>query len=232
MVTLMPGELDSLHIAFGALQTEVKTLAATVSAHQESTTREQRLVHDIVVATSEAVRNLARIVDEIKPLAEDYREKRAEARGAARLAGWLYTAAAAGGGIVVAAALKAMEWVSARPHLPVLVFIVVMIWAGSAAFSQEHRHGDELIYGVTGRFYETWDRPDQPGSSCCNRHDCDTAVDVKQVDGRWWARKKGGGPLMSIPAAKVEQRRDSPDGQSHLCAIGSTVLCFLPGGGT
>jgi hypothetical protein len=101
-----------------------------------------------------------------------------------------------------------------------------------SALAQEHRHGDELIYGATGKFYETWMRPDQPASSCCNRHDCDTAVDVKQVDGRWWARKKNGGPLMSIPPEKVEQGRDSPDGQSHLCSIGSTVLCFLPGGGT
>jgi hypothetical protein len=100
------------------------------------------------------------------------------------------------------------------------------------ALAQEHQHGADTIYGATGRFYETWMRPDQPASSCCNRHDCDTAVDVKQVNGRWWARKKGGGPLMSIPPEKVEQGRDSPDGQSHICSVGSTVLCFLPGGGT
>lgn len=100
------------------------------------------------------------------------------------------------------------------------------------ALAQEHHHPSETIYGATGRFYETWMRPDQPASSCCNRHDCETAVDVKQIEGRWWARKKSGGPLMSIPPEKVEQRRDSPDGQSHICSVGSTVLCFLPGGGT
>lgn len=132
MVALMPAEIDGLHIAFGALQTEVKTLAASVAEHQASTVREQRLVHDIVVATSEAVRNLARIVDEIKPLAEDYREKRAEARGAARLAGWLYTAAAAAGGFVVVIASKAMEWLAARPHIPVLVILGFMLWAARA----------------------------------------------------------------------------------------------------
>lgn len=99
------------------------------------------------------------------------------------------------------------------------------------AMAQEHRHPDEMIYGATGRFYETWMRPDQPRSSCCNRHDCDTAVDVKQIEGQWWARKKNGGPLMSIPAEKVEQGRDSPDGQSHVCSIGSTVLCFIAGAG-
>lgn len=100
------------------------------------------------------------------------------------------------------------------------------------AHAQEHQHPGITIEGATGEFYRTWERPDMAGASCCNRSDCDTAVDVKQIDGRWWARKKNGGPLMSIPPEKVEQRRDSPDGQSHVCSVGSTVLCFLPGGGT
>ncbi len=74
-------------------------------------------------------------------------------------------------------------------------------------------------------------RPDQPASSCCNRHDCDVAVDLKVINGVLWARKKGGGPLISIPPEKIELGRDSPDGQSHLCAIGSTPLCFIAGAG-
>lgn len=113
-------------------------------------------------------------------------------------------------------------------HVVPLCLLLALLPSGAWA---QHQHPSEMIYGATGRFYETWERPDQPGSSCCNRHDCDTAIDVKQIDGRWWARKKNGGPLMSIPAEKVEQRRDSPDGQSHLCAIGSTVLCFVAGAG-
>lgn len=100
-----------------------------------------------------------------------------------------------------------------------------------AALAQEHRHQNETIYGATAKFYETWDRPDMPGSSCCNRSDCDVAIDVKKVQGQWWARKKGGGALISIPPEKIEQNRDSPDGQSHLCAIGGTVICFLPAAG-
>jgi hypothetical protein len=231
MVALMPDDVNDLRIAFGALQAEVKSLSAMVSLHQESTTREQRLVHDIVVATSEAVRNLARIVDEMRPLTEDYREKRAEARGAARLAGWLYTAAAAAGGFVVVIASKAMEWLAARPHIPVLVILGFMLWAAKA-LAEEHQHDTGAVYGATGRFYETWMRPDQPESSCCNRHDCDTAVDVKQIDGRWWARKKSGGPLMSIPPEKIEQTRDSPNGESHICSIGTSVLCFVLGSGS
>jgi hypothetical protein len=70
-------------------------------------------VHDIVVASSEAVRNLAATVAEMKPLTDDYRETRAQARGAKRLLVAMY--AAAGAGI-----LKAIDWVlsllQARPH--------------------------------------------------------------------------------------------------------------------
>lgn len=100
------------------------------------------------------------------------------------------------------------------------------------AHAQEHQHPSGTIHGATGEFYRTWDMPDKPGASCCNQSDCEVAVDVKQVAGRWWARKQSGGPLVSIPPEKVEQNRDSPDGRSHVCAIGTTVLCFLPGGGT
>lgn len=110
-------------------------------------------------------------------------------------------------------------------------FVALILVAPTAAVAQEHKHQNETIYGATGRFYETWMRPDQPLSSCCNRHDCDVAVDVKVIDGKLWARKRNGGPLISIPAEKIERGRDSPDGQSHLCAAGSTPLCFIAGTG-
>lgn len=113
----------------------------------------------------------------------------------------------------------------------VILLALLLLYPLAHANAQEHQHPGGTIHGATGQFYETWMRPDKPTSSCCNRQDCDTAIDVKQVDGRWWARKKGGGALMSIPPEKVEQGRDSPDGQSHVCSIGSTVLCFLPAGG-
>jgi hypothetical protein len=109
---------------------------------------------------------------------------------------------------------------------------LLLLYPLAHASAQEHQHSGVTIHGVTGQFYETWMRPDMPSSSCCNKADCDVAVDVKQIAGKWWARKKSGGPMTSIPAEKIEQRRDSPDGQSHLCAVGTTVFCFLPGGGT
>lgn len=60
---------------------------------EESSTREHRIVHDIVKATSDAVRTLDAKVDEMKPLTDDYRERRAEARGAAKLIHFMYVMA-------------------------------------------------------------------------------------------------------------------------------------------
>jgi hypothetical protein len=112
------------------------------------------------------------------------------------------------------------------------LLLLALLLLYPSAHAQEHQHPTGIIHGATGHFYETWQRPDMPSSSCCNKADCDVAVDVKQIAGQWWARKRSGGPMTSIPAEKIEQRRDSPDGQSHLCAVGTTVFCFLPGGGT
>lgn len=113
-----------------------------------------------------------------------------------------------------------------------LIAMALLLLFYPLAHAQEHQHPGVTIQGATGAFYETWMRPDMPSSSCCNRADCDVAIDVKQIAGQWWARKKSGGPMTSIPAEKIEQRRDSPDGLSHLCSVGTTVFCFLPAGGT
>ena len=109
----MPGELDDLSLAIGALQADVRTLSRTVRDNQEAATDEHRKVHDIVVATSEAVRLLTKTIAEMKPLTDDYRERRAEARGAAR---FLNAAYALGGGSVAVGVGKLMEWFNARPH--------------------------------------------------------------------------------------------------------------------
>lgn len=111
-VVLMPGEIDQISLAIGKLESGMETLAVTVRDNQEASTREHRIVHDIVVATSEAVRNLAAKVAEIEPLTSDYREKRAEKRGATRLVHWLYVS---GGGIAGAITAKAIEIFGAKP---------------------------------------------------------------------------------------------------------------------
>lgn len=109
----MPAELNDLSVAIGALQADVKSLARTVATNQKASTREHRLVHDIVVATSESVRVIAAKVATMEPLTEDYREKRAEARGAARLTHWIYVT---GGGIAGAVASKAVDIFTFKPH--------------------------------------------------------------------------------------------------------------------
>jgi len=109
----MSGELHELSVAIGELKAEMRIVAERVRDNQEVATAEHRAVHDIVVSVSETVRNLAADIAEMKPLTDDYREKRAEARGAARFlkAGW-----ALAGGSVAFAMGKAVEFFSARPH--------------------------------------------------------------------------------------------------------------------
>lgn len=102
----MSGEYNQLSQDIGGLKANVETLTRTVEANQEASTREHRIVHDIVVATSEAVRNLAAVVAEMKPLTDDYREKRAEARGAARMAKIVYATVATGAGMFGAFIMK------------------------------------------------------------------------------------------------------------------------------
>jgi hypothetical protein len=109
----MTGELHELSVAIGEMKAELRIVAQTVRDNQESSTEEHRKVHDIVVATSEAVRNIAADVAEMKPLTDDYREKRAEARGAAR---FLKAGYALAGGSIAVGLGKAVEWFSARPH--------------------------------------------------------------------------------------------------------------------
>jgi chromosome segregation ATPase len=100
----MSGDLHDLSLLIGGLQADIKNLANEVREHKTETTEEHRKVHNIVDAMSEAVRNLTHIVAEMKPLTDDYREKRAEARGVKRMLILVYTAA--GAGIV-----KALDWV-------------------------------------------------------------------------------------------------------------------------
>jgi hypothetical protein len=93
----------------------------------------------------------------------------------------------------------------------------------------QHMHGHEVIPDSVGRFYSNWDRPDQPGVSCCNLLDCAPVSEVRHANGRWSARRARDGKWLSIPPEKVEQNRDSPDGRSHLCSMGEAVFCFVPG---
>lgn len=109
----MPGELHELSVAIGELQKGMSVLEDAVRENQEKSTAEHREVHDIVTAMAESVRNIAKDVAQMKPLTEDYREKRAEARGARR---FLNAAYALGGGTVAMIGSELVKWFMARPH--------------------------------------------------------------------------------------------------------------------
>jgi len=109
----------------------------------------------------------------------------------------------------------------------VATIMMIALLAGSA--SAQHMHGNDEIPGSVGAFYETWTRPDMPHVSCCNRMDCAPVSEVRQINGRWSARRKSDGKWLSIPPEKVEQNRDSPDGRSHMCSMGEQVFCFVAG---
>lgn len=129
-VAVMSGEIDHLSRMIGRIEEQIKTLFIQLRELEENSTREHRTVHDIVVATSEAVRNLAHKVDEMKPqtdavpslrtkvdemkpLTDDYRERRAEARGAAKLAHALYAVV---GGLIGSGMTWVIQMITAKPH--------------------------------------------------------------------------------------------------------------------
>jgi chromosome segregation ATPase len=119
---LMAADESRVFAAIGSLETQIKHLSERFDALEERTTVEQNKVHDIVDATSEAVRNLTRLIAEMKPLTDDYRERRAEQRGEDRInervSKYLYAAASAIGGIVVFAAGKIFDWLTKQPPPP------------------------------------------------------------------------------------------------------------------
>ena len=110
----MSGDLHQISVEIGHLKSDVKGLTKLVSETREESRSEHRKVHDIIDALSESVRGLADHVKEMKPLTDDYREKRAEARGRQGLLQALW---ALGGGTVAMLGSKAWDlWLSIRPH--------------------------------------------------------------------------------------------------------------------
>lgn len=110
---LVSEDVGKLHAAVGSLRTEVKNLLDKFEELKESTITEQRKVHDIVVAQSEAVRNLDRDIREMKPLTDDYRERRAEWRGAWKFVIALYVSI---GGLITLALGKLFDWITTLRH--------------------------------------------------------------------------------------------------------------------
>lgn len=100
------------------------------------------------------------------------------------------------------------------------------------AFAQhQHPPQDQAIHE---RFYKDWMMPDAPFVSCCNEKDCKPAQSKFENDG-WLARWKDEDPWFPVPASKVDETRDSPDGRSHMCgayvrySAVFVVFCFVRG---
>jgi len=126
---LMPADEDRLFVALRLVQGQMSDLRDDLQSLRESSTEEHRKVHDIVVAMSESVRNLARLVDEMKPLTDDYREKRAEARGAAKFATALWVAV---GGFIMFAVTKLSDLFTTRPPHPIIVALLLVLSTSQA----------------------------------------------------------------------------------------------------
>lgn len=98
----------------------------------------------------------------------------------------------------------------------------------------QHQHPKEHE-DLHTKFYSTWMMPDNPAISCCSNKDCAPAQS-KQVNGIWYGKRASDLNWRKIPNSKIEINRDSPDGQSHMCApivLGDTdtVYCFILGAG-
>jgi hypothetical protein len=117
----------------------------------------------------------------------------------------------------------------------VCVLWLIATWPAKAEEHNGHRPQDMELHH---KFYKTWMMPDNRAISCCHDEDCKPA-EAKQIDGKWYARQEGDqGNFTPIPAHKIEQERDTPDGRNHLCGrrygfnTGDfTVFCFIFGNG-
>ena len=109
------------------------------------------------------------------------------------------------------------------------IVLALLALGATAALAEPHEHNS-----AHGRFYPTWRMPDAPQLSCCDNQDCAPAASRYQ-GGRWEARWSDTDEWVPIPAAKVEQEQDTPDGRSHMCGrwlVGEFVVyCFMRGGG-
>jgi hypothetical protein len=120
--------------------------------------------------------------------------------------------------------------------------LICVIWLALVAFAlpalgAEHRGHRPQDMELHKKFYSTWMLPDRFWIPCCYDQDCQPAAS-KFEDGSWWAKWDDMQKWVEIPAEKIEENRDSPDGRSHMCGrqswlseSGFDVFCFVRGGG-
>jgi hypothetical protein len=98
--------------------------------------------------------------------------------------------------------------------------------AFAPAAEAQHRHPPRDV-PIHEQFYSTWQMPDHPHRSCCNRGDC-YPTEIRIVDGVIFAKRREDGKFIAVPAQKVERNRENPDGRNHLCAPPPTTASYPP----
>ncbi len=115
--------------------------------------------------------------------------------------------------------------------VPFLLLLMLTPALADGIPNPPHQHPPQDT-AIHERFYSGWMRPDKPNESCCNLRDCAPAKSVRRIGNRWEAQRESDDTWVVVPPEKIEQRRDSPDGRSHLCSRGLSVFCFVAGSGT
>lgn len=249
------GEVHELSRAIGKLEEAVERLTDSQDRETETAERRHRELTESIAAVSASNRTLAGDVEaiehdirEMRPLVDDYRETRDQAKGAARLAKFIWAGMVALGATIA----QVVDWIMS--HLPKVVIVVVLVGAATVLVALARADGPQgkLYPSIHGRshppsdmpmheqFYSTWFMPDNPRKSCCNKADC-YPTEIEMRGGKIFARRREDGKFILVPASKVERNRDNPDGRNHLCAPppsltplyypADTVFCFALGGG-
>jgi len=219
---LMPADEDRLFVALRLVQGQMSDLRDDLQSLRESSTEEHRKVHDIVVAMSESVRNLARLVDEMKPLTDDYREKRAEARGAAKFATALWVAV---GGFIMFAVTKLSDLFTTRPH-PIIIALLLVLSTSQALARDDGRYAQAPLNG--------WFSQLRSGKGlCCDGADGKRVNDVDYDRDATGYRVRLDGQWVRVPddaIVDVPNRAGFAMVWPYTDADGKvTIRCFMPG---
>lgn len=115
-----------------------------------------------------------------------------------------------------------------------LYILLLLLVCGVILFlpARARSHDDNHLRGHTqyhAEFYSKWTQ--ENGGSCCNNADCAPLDDAR-------FRVRGEQVEVLIESEWVQVPREkirpfvAPDMNSHLCHIGTTIYCFVFGGGT
>ncbi|MEO8630876.1 MAG: hypothetical protein ABI612_22680, partial [Betaproteobacteria bacterium] len=100
--------------------------------------------------------------------------------------------------------------------IALMVFIFAISFVIEARAEEQHHHPPQDAE-LHDKFYSTWQRPDNPNISCCNKADCYPTTG-KFENGTWYGKRREDGHWLPIPPEKIERKRDMPDTRVHMCA--------------